>query len=86
MVSSSLCLSVANPKVVARCGAKVISLLEDRYIMDEVTITEFKDPQIVEHVAMVTLSNVECNKTKNHVRSTSTCMHKILFTLVVKIF
>ena len=55
-----------------RCGAKVVAQLKDRYIIDEVTVTEFEDPQIVEHVAMVTIGNVEYSKTKDHVRNTST--------------
>lgn len=59
--------SVANPEVVVRCGVKVLAKLQDRYIMDEVTVTEFEDPQIVEHVAMVTICNVEYNKSKDHV-------------------
>lgn len=50
-----------------RCGAKVIAQLKDHYIMDEMTITEFDDTQILEHVAMVTISNVEHSKTKDHV-------------------
>ena len=52
-----------------RCGVKVLAQLQDRYIVDEVTVAEFEDPQIVEHVAMVTIGNVEYNKiTKDHVR------------------
>ena len=61
--------SVASPEVVMRCGAKVLAQLQDSYIVDEVTMEEFEDPQIVEHVAMVTIGNVEYNKaTKDHVR------------------
>ena len=55
-----------------RCGAKVVALLQDRYIVDEVTVAEFEDPQVVEHVAMVTIGNVEYSKTKDHVRNSST--------------
>lgn len=63
--------SVASPEVVVRCGAKVVAQLQDRYIMDEVTVTEFEDPQIIEHVAMVTVCNIEYNKVKDHVSTTN---------------
>ena len=50
------------------CG-KLVAQLKDRYIIDEVMVTEFEDPKIVEHVAMVTIGNVEYNKAKDHVRN-----------------
>jgi len=59
--------SVANTESVARFGAKVVAQLQGRYIMDEVTMTEFEDPQIQEHVSMVTVSYVESKSAVDHV-------------------
>ena len=56
------------------CG-KLVAQLKDRYIVDEVMVTEFEDPKIVEHVAMVTIGNVEYNKAKDHVRNNYSFIH-----------
>ena len=78
--------SVASPETVVSCASGVVAQLQGHFIIDEVTITEFEDPQIVEHVAMVTLSNVEFNKKKDHVSNLTIYINAIYFTLVVKIF
>lgn len=63
--------SAASPDMVVRRASEVVAQLQGHFIMDEVTITEFEDPQIVEHVAMVTICNVECSKRKDHVSNMS---------------
>ena len=63
--------SVASPEMVVRRASEVVTQLQGHFIMDEVTITEFEDPHVVEDVAMVTLCNVECNKRKDHVSNTN---------------
>jgi len=60
--------SVANTESMQRFGAKVVSQLQGRYVMDEVTMTEFEDPQLQEHVSMVTVSYVEAKSAADHVR------------------
>jgi len=63
-----------------------LAQLKDRYIIDEVMLTEFEDPKIAEHVAMVTIGNVEYNKAKDHVRNYSHVHLECYFILAIEIF
>ena len=62
----------------------MVAQLQGRYIMDEVTMTEFEDPLIQEHVSMVTVSYVESKSAVDLVSCSyilCTCKHILLHIL-----